>query len=100
MPEWKDTSSYCQTDTDRVPNSYAIQLGCFGLTVHRHIHYPKDQWLASCRPDLFSLRELQAKDIETAQKQAVQLLLSQLERAMKDMAEIQQLRSKREKKKP
>ena len=99
MPKWKDTSSYCQSDVERVPHAFEIAIGCFRLVVHRHIHYPPDQWLASCRPDIFERKELPAKDIETAKKQAIQLLLTQLDKAMRDLAEIQQPRSKREKKK-
>lgn len=45
---WKDTSSFRQGDTQRIPNTFRANVGKLRLTVHRHIHYDKNDWLLSC----------------------------------------------------
>ncbi len=73
---WKDVSSHSQNDTKRETNCMRAQAGSVYLTVHRHIHYEKDDWLASCSP-LFDKRLLKAKELPLAMGEAEQLLLSE-----------------------
>ena len=71
MIEWKDTSSWCNSDVDRTPNSWTTHIGRFRLVVHRHRDYEPDQWLATCYPDVFCQFELSSKDVDEAKCQAV-----------------------------
>ncbi len=88
MSEWKDVSSFCQTDKERIPNCFESRFGKFRLVVHRHIHYPKDMWLASCYPNVFSQLELASKDIEGAKCQAKAMLQAILEKAVAELAKV------------
>lgn len=71
---WKDTSRFSQSDKERVPNEFMLTVGKFKLIVHRHIYYPKDVWVASCRPYVFEHCELESKDIKEAKCQAADML--------------------------
>jgi hypothetical protein len=82
MP-WKDKKK--RYDSDEIESS-EINLGCFRLTVHRHIHYPPDVWLASCT-NLFSQIELASKDLDEAKCQAKAKVQVLLENALKDILE-------------
>lgn len=86
--KWKDTSSYSQTDKVRIPNCWDIQVGAFCVTVHHHIHYPKDTWLVSCRGLDVSQVPLNSKDISQAQPEALKYILGKMEdmRAALDLA--------------
>jgi hypothetical protein len=44
--------------------------GC-RLSIHRHIHYPKDQWLFSCNLLGIDNAELKSKDLEEAKQEAI-----------------------------
>jgi hypothetical protein len=79
-PQWEDVSSFSQNDKERIPNCFAIRFGdrSLKLTVHRHIHYKPDQWLASCQPDLFRQKLLESKDIEEAKVEALHRLKAML----------------------
>lgn len=68
---WEDTSIFYQGDNDRVPHEFTLKIGEFAIVVHRHTSYPKDMWLATCKPYLFIQRVLKSKDIKEAQCQAV-----------------------------
>lgn len=61
-----------------------MKMGEFRLTVHGHIHFPKDMWLASC-PGLFDTDELASKDLNAAKCQATVKLQVILEQAIKDL---------------
>lgn len=67
MKPWKDK---IKRGTEDEVESSEMHVGRFRITVHRHIAYPKDVWLASCT-DLFSQRELPHKDLEHAKSAAV-----------------------------
>ena len=83
MSKWKDKKkSYV---CDEISQS-EISFGQFRLTVHRHIHYPPDVWLASCT-DMFSQMELKSKDLSEAKCQAKARVQSILEEALKDILE-------------
>lgn len=83
--KWDDTSSHSQGDKERLPNRFETRIGAFRLVIHRHIHYPPDQWLASCHPNMFSCFELCSKDLESAKCQAVARLQSILLEAIEQI---------------
>lgn len=80
MIKWKDVSSYSQTDKEREPKAYEVRVGFFRLVVHRHIHYPKTTWLASC--DLFSNMSLSNTNINSAKEEALQMLKIRLTQSL------------------
>ena len=83
MPQsqWQDTSSYSQRETEHVPWKFKLNLGDLNLLVHRHRDYPADMWLATCY-GAFEHRQLKAKDIEAAQREAVKILREWLNNAI------------------
>lgn len=83
MPDWKDKKR--NYTSDEIVSS-EIRFGKFRLTVHRHIHYPPDVWLASCT-DLFSQIELASKELNEAKCQAKAKVQVILEDALKDILE-------------
>lgn len=87
MNKWKDKSSFSRDDQERTPNCFEARFGGFKLVVHHHIYYPKDQWLATCHPELFTRRELQSKDLAEAQREAISMLRAELEKAWKEINE-------------
>jgi hypothetical protein len=76
---WKDASSYSKSDTDRSPNCWVAKAGNLRLTLHRHIHYPKDTWLLSCAP-FFDKRVLLSKDIVEAKSEALSLVRPEIQK--------------------
>lgn len=83
MVAWKDITTYTQNDKVRTPRVYVINLGKIRLTVHRHIDWPEDQWLASCQ--LFPMTQLSFKEIDKAKWEAVNIFESALVKALKDI---------------
>ena len=74
MVEWKDTSSWSQSDTKedrKTAKAWTAKIGTFTLKVHRHVYFPPDVWLVSCQPGVLSQVELESKDIDEAKCQAV-----------------------------
>ena len=78
MVEWQDTSTHSKDDKKRVPNSYSWQLAKLKVTIHRHIHYPKDQWLCSCYLLNIEKVELMNKDTDKAKQEALNLIKNKL----------------------
>lgn len=76
--EWKDTSSYGQGDKERIPTAWGLNADGIRISVHRHIHYPKDVWLLSCHNLGVSLQELKSKDIEGAKAEAIGFLFGMI----------------------
>ena len=81
MKEWKDVSSYSRGDKERIPSAWLLKAGYVRIVVHRHIHYPKDQWLLSCEP-FYNNFELKNKDISKAKKSAISMVYKQLKSAI------------------
>lgn len=71
MVAWNDVSSFSQGDKERIPNCWKIKGGKLTVTVHRHIHFKKDDWLLSCEP-WFSQHLLDSKEVEEAKNEALQ----------------------------
>ena len=78
---WKNVSSFSARTKDRTPNAWKFNARGVILTVHRHIHYPPDVWLASAEP-FFDMKELTAKDPEKAKKEAIELVVSYLQKSI------------------
>ena len=75
---WKNISSYSQGEKDRTPTTFEFRAGRLRIVVTRHIHFPKDVWVASAEP-FFKLIELKNKDSEAARVEALMLLRSHLD---------------------
>jgi len=78
VAKWRDISGFDQDDKVREPNAFEIKFGKFRIVVHRHTHYPKEQWLATCYPDVFRQYPLPSLDLAIAQEQAITLLRREL----------------------
>lgn len=78
MINWEDTSTHSRNDKVREPNSYSWKLNKLKVSIHRHIHYPKDQWLCSCYLLNLDKVELMNKDTEKAQNEALNLVRNTL----------------------
>ena len=80
MITWKDVSSYSQSDKERVPNCFRASAGGIVVTVHRHIHYAKDDWLMTCDP-WFSQALLESKSADDAKAEAIQKVTEAIAKA-------------------
>jgi hypothetical protein len=76
--KWSDVSSR------RDGAVWEAKCGVFWLQVHRHIHYPPDVWLASCR-ELFQCIELKSRDLGKAKIEAKRKLVALLEKALQEL---------------
>ena len=86
--KWKDTTSYSREDKERIPVIWLCSAGDISVCVHRHIYYPPDQWLLTCRP-FFDKYELPDKNIDDVKKTALGMVAVKLRRAalkIKDFA--------------
>ena len=70
MAKWIDKTSYAQSDRNRTPRCWALNLPGISVTVHRHMDW-KDRWCLSTEPSFFSTYPLNAIDLETAQYEAL-----------------------------
>jgi len=75
--EWKNCSSYSRGQKDRTPTAWEIKAEDIRICVHRHIHYPKDQWLLSCAP-FYDLYELPYTDVDQAKGAALNMVIIKL----------------------
>ena len=83
--KWKDTTSYSQGERAKgvPPSSWGTTVAWLRISIHRHIHYEKDQWLLSTRPGIFDLHLLDSKEVEDAQKEAIKVIRKKLDVATK-----------------
>ena len=84
MSKWKDNKR--GWGEDAIIKGSEIRFGWFKLSVHRHIDYPKDKWLASCAY-IFNCRELASKDLRQAKAQAKAALQCILQDALDEILE-------------
>lgn len=68
--EWKDASTYSQSDKVRVPWCYEVTLAGVRVTVVRHRDTP-DQWSTSADWALTMTRQPAGPDLEQAKRTAV-----------------------------
>lgn len=81
MTQWKDEKK--RYGSDEISSSKR-KLGRFKLSIHRHIDYPPDAWLATCY-GVFDRVELKPKDLTLAKGQATAMVQVVLEDAIKDI---------------
>jgi len=84
MKKWKDKNESYKSD---VIISSEIKYSYFRLSVHRHIQYESDAWLASCHP-IFSAREMKSKNLNEAKIQAKSILQAILEDWTNDVNDV------------
>lgn len=103
MIEWNDLTNYEDQDEDDayeedghpfVPGVWETRVGVFRLVVHRYLGYP-GVWFAACHPDLFRLHELDAKEIEAAQVEALDVLEGILRKALQVFDGVSDLHKQR-----
>jgi hypothetical protein len=72
MIEWKDTTTYSQSQLNRIPTMFSARCGPVHLVVTSgHMNYP-GKWVAHGFP-LFERKVLKASTREEAQAEAVQM---------------------------
>lgn len=86
--KWKDISTYSKGDVDRSSNSLLAKAGKLTICVHRHIHYPADTWLLSCKP-FFDLKVLKSKNIDEAKAEAIELVRREVKLASDAFGAVQ-----------
>jgi hypothetical protein len=82
MAKWNDKNR------NGVVVESTVQLGRFKLSVHRHIFYEPDQWLASSY-GLFESKLLTSTDFEQAKAQAQNVLKQHLEQVLAELNELE-----------
>jgi hypothetical protein len=76
--EWKDTTSYSRGDKERVPTTFTIGGSRLSITVTcSHIYY-KPGWVAHCHVAGIDTRPLKATSLDEAQREAYELVSSNL----------------------
>lgn len=80
---WKDTTTYSQTDTERIPTTYTLELNGLRITVTcGHVLY-KPQWVMHCfalfidtkpLPNCASAEEAQTRAIKIVYNKAKNIL--------------------------
>lgn len=73
--KWIDTTSYSQSDKERIPRAWTIRSENLTITVHRHIYHDPDVWLISCQ-HICDCKKLKSKDIELAKNEALNYVAS------------------------
>jgi len=80
--EWKDISSYSQSDKDRKPTTFERHVGKLRLVVTRHIHYP-NKWVI--RSDGIFEHLINDCNTDQAKDTATDMLKKCLEAALKEL---------------
>lgn len=81
MKWWEDETTYSQNDKKRIPSIFVFYAGKLRIVVHRHIHYPEDQWLLSCY-GIFDKYKLSHKDIKDAKNEALRIVKEEMEKSI------------------
>jgi len=88
MIQWTDASSWSRGEEDRSqPKAWQAKIGTFRVLVHRHIHYPSNDWLASYEPRVLPMIPLTSRDVEEAKREAVAKLKAVCEAVIKAIDE-------------
>lgn len=86
---WEDTTSYTQSDKERIPRIWQLRIGKMRLVVHRHLHHDPDQWLMTVHGDInIDNRPLLQKDLDKAKREALAALHNTLDRLCRDVAAV------------
>lgn len=75
--QWKDATSYSQSDKERIPQTWKTDINGYELIVTRIIHH-SDVWFFRCRTLGIESRELRSKDIVYAKHEAILILKIEL----------------------
>lgn len=86
MIQWKDISSYSQSDTKRIPNTFALKAGCVRITVHQYFGLG-DAWFVTCHEVGMNVRDLHTKDADEAKRIAVEMVRTRLQEALSKLNE-------------
>lgn len=72
MKKWTDVSSYCRSDTKRVPHTFEIRAGDVRVCVTRWIHVDPARWYLLCpEAGYVSHTGLNNQDLEDAKHEAL-----------------------------
>lgn len=72
--EWKDITTYSRDDKERLPTSYAMEVGSLRITITcGHIYY-RPAWVMHCVPLAIDSKQLYAKDLEEAKQKAIDIV--------------------------
>ncbi len=79
-PIWEDKSSYSQDKPSGTvkPSIWTIETGSLSITVHRHVHYEKEDWLVSSHEIGIDKDLLSQRDIEKAKEEAIRFVKMKL----------------------
>ena len=70
--KWKDTTSYSQSDVERVPREWTLEVGSLQVIVHRY--HGCEGWFGSCYGMGVERTQLTSVDGEDAKLELVRLL--------------------------
>ena len=86
--EWIDGTTYSRDEKKKIPSVWKFIInGLIIISVHKHIHYPKDQWLLTCLP-FFNKYELPQTDVEEAKSAAFHMVYTKLQKINKIMSQF------------
>lgn len=90
---WKDTSSYSQSNKVREPVTFTLLVASLKIVVTRHIHHAPDAWVLTCQP-WFEQREVGNGTADEAKAVALTLVRSKIAEAANAMSLIEVGREK------
>lgn len=80
MIDWKDVTSYSRGQKGKVePSILEAEIEEVAIKIHRHIHYP-ETWLLTCHDMNIEKEILYTNDFKKAERKAMKILSSRLER--------------------
>lgn len=83
--KWTDITSRSRGETDSTPRTWETRIGTLRLVVTRHIHHEPDDWVAVS--EIFDKRQLTAKNIDDAKKEALELVREWCRAVMRDLGD-------------
>ncbi len=88
MTEWKDTSSYSQSDKEHIPNIWSLYVPGLRISVIRAHRYCPDSWCLTCAPwfDAWPLKLAPTvENRDAAMAKAVEIVRKKLQDAIKEL---------------
>ena len=86
MIQWKDSTSYSQSEKERTPRTWKAEIKGYEVIVTRIVHCP-DSWFLRCRDFGIDSRELRSKDAVYAKHEAVLIFKMKLLEKIEKMQE-------------
>jgi hypothetical protein len=90
MAEWKDTSSYSRSDTDRTPRTWRMTLKRLSFVVTRHRDYAPDEWVFRCH-ELGLEAKLKSKGQEEAKQEALRIMRRVIKETLDELDSVPSL---------